>query len=84
MFHHYGEFGPAGWIFPVVFVIFWVLVIGGIVLLVRYLVHNLGPRATGASHPARRAEELLAERFATGEIDEEQYRHRLEVLRANK
>ena len=33
---------------------------------------------------ARSAETLLAERFAQGDIDEKEYRARLEVLRANR
>ncbi len=33
--------------------------------------------------PGRRAESTLAERFAQGDIDEVEYRARLEVLRAN-
>lgn len=34
-------------------------------------------------NPARSAESTLAERFAQGDIDEKEYRARLEVLRAN-
>jgi putative membrane protein len=34
-------------------------------------------------HPVRSAEATLAERFAQGDIDEKDYRARLEVLRAN-
>ena len=37
----------------------------------------------GRRSPARRAEATLAERFAQGDIDEAEYRARLEVLRAN-
>lgn len=33
--------------------------------------------------PSRSAESTLAERFAQGDIDEKEYRARLEVLRAN-
>lgn len=90
MWQHYGPgpgFGAFGWIFPVVFLVFWALVITGIVLLVRYLVRHLGPSAAGAGggwHASRRAEEMLAERFASGEIDEEQYRQRLDVLRQHR
>ena len=35
------------------------------------------------NHGARSAESTLAERFAQGDIDEKEYRARLEVLRAN-
>jgi putative membrane protein len=34
-------------------------------------------------HQSRAAESTLAERFAQGDIDEKEYRARLEVLRAN-
>ena len=37
----------------------------------------------GRLNPTRQAEGTLAERFATGDIDETEYRARLEVLRAN-
>ena len=39
--------------------------------------------ARGWDQPGRRAESTLAERFAQGDIDEVEYRARLEVLRAN-
>lgn len=37
----------------------------------------------GSPSPSRGAESTLAERFAQGDIDEKEYRARLEVLRAN-
>ena len=37
----------------------------------------------GAAQASRQAESTLAERFAQGDIDEKEYRARLEVLRAN-
>ncbi len=37
----------------------------------------------GGQQAARAAETTLAERFAQGDIDEKEYRARLEVLRAN-
>ncbi|MFH8252380.1 SHOCT domain-containing protein [Microbacterium sp. B2969] len=37
----------------------------------------------GRRNPARQAEATLAERFANGDIDEVEYRARLEVIRAN-
>ena len=41
---------------------------------------GFGPRW---AQPGRAAEATLAERFAQGDIDEKEYRARLEVLRAN-
>jgi putative membrane protein len=43
--------------------------------------NGYGPHAR--QNPARLAETTLAERFAKGDIDETEYRARLEVLRAN-
>jgi putative membrane protein len=63
--------------------LFWALIILGIIALVRFLV---GPRdrrhSTGSVQSS--AEQVLAERFARGEIDEEEYRQRREVLRGGR
>ncbi len=45
--------------------------------------HGYGHGYWGASQASRQAETTLAERFAQGDIDEKEYRARLEVLRAN-
>lgn len=46
--------------------------------------HGYGPGMGPWAHAgARSAEASLAERFAQGDIDEKEYRARLEVLRAN-
>jgi uncharacterized membrane protein len=67
----------AGFLWPlgiVVHLAFWALVIGGIVWLVR--------RGT-RWHPARtghRSGDVSAERFASGEIDRDEYLERRSVL----
>ena len=66
-----------GWTFmALASVLFWVGLITAIVVLMRHLNGNnpLGPRSRS------NAEELLAQRFARGDIDEAEYRHRLGVL----
>lgn len=70
-----------GWTVMIIgMVAFWALVITGLVLFVRYV-----GQSTQRPHeqpPATRTpEQLLAERFARGEIDEAEYRHKLDVLR---
>jgi putative membrane protein len=91
--------GPGfgfGWIFFVLIPLFWV---GVIILIAsigrrRWSRGGFGPGAWGHGHwahaghgpwgaGARGAESTLAERFAQGDIDEKEYRARLEVLRAN-
>lgn len=57
-------------------VLFWGLVMYGVTALVRY------PAPGNRSVTARpTAEQLLAERFARGEIDEHEYHQRLDALR---
>lgn len=72
MVGHGAGWGPAGWwpIFP----LFWVLLWGAVIFaLFRFR------RGYGA-HPGR-AEDVLAERYARGEITVEEYRERLDVLK---
>lgn len=56
---------------------FWALVIWGVTALVR----GTGGTANGRAHDA---EEILAERFARGEIDEDEFRERSELLRSRR
>lgn len=73
----------SGWGWAVMLVgtvAFWALVITAIVLFVRYV--GQSTRRPPELPPATRTpEQLLAERFARGEIDEAEYRHKLDVLR---
>ncbi|MFF4580177.1 SHOCT domain-containing protein [Streptomyces sp. NPDC001389] len=87
-----GGWGWGGWFFvAIVMVLFWALVIAGIVVLVRYLAgghhgHQGGPPPPSGEPGwgSRRAEDLLAERFARGEIDEDEYKRRLALLREHR
>lgn len=77
-----------GWAFVLV-PIFWILVIGLVVFLVgrrRRPWMEAAPEGHGPPwmRAGASAESTLAERFATGDIDETEYRARLEVLRANR
>ncbi|GAA0415338.1 SHOCT domain-containing protein [Streptomyces luteireticuli] len=83
MMFWYGNHGGGwGWLaMSIGMILFWVLVIGALVLLFRSL-GRPHERPHWGSPPAASAEQILAERFARGEIDEEEYRLRLEVLRS--
>ncbi|MGO2859687.1 MAG: SHOCT domain-containing protein [Brevibacterium sp.] len=84
------EHGPGLWPFFVLIPIFWVVVIGLVVTLIitlnRRRWRNAGgpPWADSRNQGVRSAEATLAERFAQGDIEEADYRARLEVLRANR
>jgi len=58
----------------------WAVLVAIAVVLYRTMNRAPDPPRTPAGTPA---EHLLAERFARGEIDEEEYRRRLAVLRAD-
>jgi putative membrane protein len=72
--NHMGDWGAGWWILMALMVVFWGLVIVGIVWLVRALLserHGLGHRS-----PL----EALNHRLATGEITPEEYRQRRAVI----
>ena len=73
-------YGPGmnGWgygLMTVSMVLFWALVIFGVIAVVRYL--GRGNRETTVRPTP---EELLAERFARGDIDEDEYQQRRDLL----
>lgn len=75
--------GMNGWgyaLMSVSMVLFWGVVILGIVALVRYLGRS-AQSSGGAGGPRPSAEQVLAERFARGEIDEPEYTSRRAALR---
>jgi putative membrane protein len=77
--HDHGM-GGVGWGLMVIGgVVFWGLVIAGLVVLVRYLRRGDQNRSQSPT-----AEQVLGERFARGDIDEEEYRRRLQVLRGGR
>jgi putative membrane protein len=84
MMYGYGS-GIGGWgyaLMAISMVLFWGAVIYGIVALARYTRRDGPQRREPAESPAPEPEGLLAERFARGEIDEDEYYQRLTSLRA--
>lgn len=78
--------GVGGWIMMgLVMVVFWGVVITLVVLAVRYFTSDRGGNAGPQQGPrVNRAEELLAERFARGDIDEDEFRRRMTLLREHR
>jgi putative membrane protein len=77
MMWQYGN-GVGGWGFGLMTVgnlLVWALIVVGVIALLRHL------NRSGSAGPRSTAEELLAERFARGDITEQEYRDRLDVLR---
>lgn len=80
-----GGWGWVGWtLMAVGTAAFWALVITAVVLAVRYLVRPRDTTAGPSITAYTRAEDLLAERYARGEIDDDEYRKRLAVLREHR
>ena len=71
--------GGGGWIVMILaMVMFWALVVFGVVAIFR----GTRDADTGAGSARRAPLEILEERFARGEIDLDEYRARQGVLRA--
>ena len=87
--------GPGfgfGWLFLLI-PLFWILVVGLVFAIAGRRWRRAGWAGHGYGHggpwangwaASRSAESTLAERFAQGDIEEKEYRARLEVLRANR
>lgn len=80
--------GPVGfgWWFLLI-PLFWILVIAALFAIFGRRWRRAAAEGGYGPHarlsPARQAEATLAERFAKGDIDETEYRARLEVIRTN-
>ncbi len=91
MYWHDGMGFGGWWAMGIGLLLFWGIVIGGIVLIVRWAVGNRTPQGgppvpppapgPAAPPPVPDAHRILDERFARGEIDDEEYRRRRDLLR---
>lgn len=71
-----GQFGPMGWVGPIMMIIFWGLIVVGIVVLIRYL--SAQTRNVGSS--GSNALAILRERYARGEIDTAEFEEKKRIL----
>lgn len=78
--HGWGYSHGFGWIF---FVLFWIAIILAIVALVRWLGSTPG-QILPPPPKEKSALEILDERFARGEIDQQEYEQKREVLKKNQ
>jgi putative membrane protein len=86
MFHPYGD--TFYWVSAITKLAIVVLLIVGVVLIVRYLSQRYpagsfrGPGALPPGGAQSGAMQILEERFARGEIDEDEFRSRKDALRS--
>jgi putative membrane protein len=75
-----GGWGAGGWlVMSLMMVVFW----GGLIALLVWLVQSVRSDTNSRQAPGThtdRADEVLAERFARGDIDEDEYVRRRAVL----
>jgi putative membrane protein len=72
-------YGMGGWGMAAMVIsnlLFWALLAGAAFLIYRSVTRN-GPKPDGSTSAVQR----LGERYARGEIDDQEYQHRLTVLR---
>ncbi len=67
----YDGFGHMGGWWGLGMILFWVLLVGALVVLVRWLA--LGPGRGNGGSSERRALDILRERYARGEIDRQEF-----------
>jgi putative membrane protein len=71
-FDHYGMMGGAGWFYgPIMMLLFFGLLVAAVVLIVRLL--GGAPLGQGWSRTEDRSQAILRERFAKGEITQEEF-----------
>jgi putative membrane protein len=94
MMRYYGfgfdHLGLAGWVWIILVVVFWVLVVTLLVLGIRWLLRadRGSPPPTGGTGPGWGAPgprpddplEILRQRYARGEIDDEEFERRRRTL----
>ena len=79
---HDGGDAPAFWsVFPIAFGLVWLAVLGAAFYLIRRRMTSTDAAAAAAADPMAKAYSVLAERFARGEIDEDEYLRRVSTLR---
>jgi putative membrane protein len=61
-----------GWFGGIFMIVFWILILVGLVFVIRWLIQTTGKKA-GSGPRGSRAMEILKERYARGEIDKTQF-----------
>jgi putative membrane protein len=82
---HQGGWGFGGWVLmTLAMIVFWAVVITAVVLVIRQLAGGGSHRNLSGAGAARTAEDVLAERYARGEIDDDEFRKRVALLREHR
>jgi putative membrane protein len=66
-----GGYG-MGWFGGILMIVFWILILVGLVFLIKWLIQSTG-RDKASGSDGNRSIEILKERYAKGEIDKEEF-----------
>jgi putative membrane protein len=81
MLWNHGGWGLGDWLMMSLFMVaFWGLIIGFVVWLVRGSGNDRTPLSGGRPTKSASPDNILAERFARGEIEEDEFTRRREML----
>ena len=70
-----------GWFGGIFMIIFWILIIVGVVFFIKWLVQSTkGPSSSGRTDTSARALDILKERYARGEIDKQEFEEKKKDL----
>jgi putative membrane protein len=75
-----GMMGGLGWFGAIIMIAFWILVILGLILLIKWLVIQTRSESPTSSNPPSSALEILKERYARGEIDKKEFEEKKKDL----
>jgi putative membrane protein len=64
--------GGMGWFGGVFMIVFWILILVGLVFFIKWLIQSTGSGRAGGSS-SNRALEILKERYARGDIDKAEF-----------
>jgi len=67
-----GDWG-TGWFGMIFMILFWGLIIAGIVFLIKWLIQATGDRGQSGVNMGSNAMEILKERYARGEINRDEF-----------
>ena len=69
-----------GWFGGIFMIVFWILIIVGLVFLIKWLVQSSRDSSGGSGKPTSRALHILEERYARGEIDKQEFQDKKKDL----